>query len=64
MKIIDTLVTKFVEKILKDMENISDELIVEKTNRPIDDAKNDLINKEAYKKLYAKQALLQILRIF
>jgi len=64
MKIVDALIAKFTEKILADMEKIADELEQERDLSPIEDAKQNLINKELYKKLFARQSLLSVLKIF
>jgi len=58
MKIVDKLIEAFVTKILKDMEQISEELHQEVNLPPIDKAKQDLANKEMFKKLNSRQALL------
>jgi len=64
MKIVDRLVEKFVTKVLSDMEKISDDLVLNEKAKPIEQNMNQLHNDELYRKLYKKQALLLILRVF
>jgi len=64
LKIVESLIAKFIEKVLKDMEKIADSLEQDDGLNPIEKVKQDMRNKEAYKKMYSKQALLIILKIF
>ena len=64
MKVVDTLITKFVEKQLQKMEELTDDIQQEKGLTIIGSSKQDLKNQEIYKKLFAKQTLLSFLKIF
>jgi len=64
LKIVDRLVTAFVQKILEEMKELSVDLQNVESDNPIQDAREKLKAKEALKKLHSRQALLMLLRVF
>jgi len=64
MNIVDKLIAIFVDKVLKDMEKLADEIQVDYDASVFEKAKQDLHNKSIHKKIYSKQTLLVMLRIF
>ena len=64
MKIVDMIITKFVEKVLNDMEKISEDLSPSNEGSFINQANQELKNQDVYRRLFRKQALLAVLRMF
>jgi len=64
MSIVEKVITKFIEKVLRDMENLTDNIGQEKDISVIELSRQDMKNKEVYKKLFARQTLLNLLKVF
>ena len=62
MKIVETVIAKFTEKILADMEKIADKLEMDTTAGVIKQANMQVNNKPRIAKLLSRQFLLSVLK--